>query len=176
MERGRHNKIKRAVELQKLNGVSKTENLDSIYCRESLKTKNTRIYKDLNSGMSDNNSNNPKHDSSDNLKVDKMLKAYNKSKKRIIDFKKEKVKENEKIEKDEKQIEKTSDSKTREKQPKNNFKDSIKVEPKKISEMDKIIYEFEKALKERKEYEKELKAKGAKEFKAYRRSDCEKDL
>lgn len=42
--------------------------------------------------------------------------------------------------------------------------------------MDKAIFEFEKALKERKEYEKELKSKGAKEYKAFRRSDYEKDL
>ncbi len=124
-----------------------------------------------------------RHESCDNLKINKMLKAYNKQKK-WTDTKKEnrktskekEIKENENIKKDENQTAKSENENHENEQKKNEFKDSIRVETKKNSKMDKTIYEFKEALIERKEYEKELKEKGAREVKALKKTSYDKEL
>lgn len=94
----------------------------------------------------------------------------------MLKFRFNKIKKNESTKKSNNVVNKFENKKRKKEQQKNKFNDLIKIEPIKISEMDKTIYEFEKALKERKEYEKELKEKGAREFKAYKKKDCDREL
>lgn len=94
----------------------------------------------------------------------------------MLKFRFNKIKKNESTKKSNNVVNKFENKKRKKEQQKNKFNDLIKIEPIKISEMDKTIYEFEKALKERKEYEKELEEKGAREFKAYKKKDCDREL
>lgn len=94
----------------------------------------------------------------------------------MLKFKFNKIKKNESSKKSNNVVNKSENKKRKKEQQKNKFNDSIKIEPIKISKMDKTIYEFKEALRERKEYEKELKEKGAREFKAYKKKDCDREL
>lgn len=157
------------------NKIQKTyisEDVNLIYFMEYCKVRNTITYNQLNPSTKNNDLKYFRHTTPNSLKTDKMLNAYNKSKNEIIDFKKRRSKLKENVNKMEnKQDKKVTVTK---KDGAKQFKDSIKLPQKKLSELDKAVIEFERALKERKEYEKELKEKGSREVKVRRNPGTER--
>lgn len=163
----------RQEQINKNSKKYRSEDVKLIYFMEYCKVRNKRIYNQLNSNT---NLKYKKNTKPNDFKINRMLNAYNKSRCEIIDFAKERKKRELELSKKSsitkkinsnqntsKTVKKLNTQVTKEKEMKQ-FKDSIKVKPQEISKLDKAVIEFEKALKERKKYEEELRRKGGREI------------